>query len=55
VAYRFEAFEEPLSRLSPFQAATVAQSIAYGNVTPLDGFGRFAARAVQARPDVESA
>jgi hypothetical protein len=55
VTYGFEALQEPLSRLRPFQATTVPQSIACRHVTALDGLGRFATCAVQARPAMESA
>jgi hypothetical protein len=55
VPYRLEAFQEPLSCLRSLQAATVAEPIACGHVTPLDRRGRFATCTVEARPDVVSA
>ena len=55
VPHRFIAFQEALPRFRTFQATTVAQSIACGYVTPLNGFGRLTTCAVQASADVESA
>jgi hypothetical protein len=53
VAYRLEALQKPLARLSPFQSTTVPQPIAGRHMTPLHRLGRFTTRTVQARSDVE--
>jgi hypothetical protein len=53
--YGFEALQEPLSGLSPFQATTVPQSIAGRHVATLDGLGRLPTCAVEPRPDVDGA
>jgi hypothetical protein len=44
--HRFEAVQEPGARLGALQATAVAQPIAGGHVTALDGLGRGTMRAV---------
>ena len=55
MAHRFEALQEPLTRLRTFRATAVAQPITRWYVTPLDRCARFATRTVQPRPCVVSA
>src|SRR5947208_418397 len=54
MAHGFEPFQKALRRLSPFQAAAIAQSIAHGHMTAFDGFGRLATGSMEPCSDVLS-